>query len=130
MRAYFSPEAITVTCSCKTYQVTRRNNLFYTALKLSKYEICFDPYFPVFQNILVEIFNQNTGKYGPGNTPYLNTFEILLVKIFHGAFPIYYCFLSYNIIIAAISHNIANDIFEAAYRYFMSAVEILQNHLV
>ena len=42
----------------------------YTAWKVSKYEVLSSPYFPA--------FGLNTGKYGPENTPYLDTFHTVL----------------------------------------------------
>ena len=43
-----------------------------TAWKVSKYEVFSGPYFPV--------FGLNTGKYGPGKTPYLDTFHVLVLR--------------------------------------------------
>ena len=45
-----------------------RNGL--TAQKVSKYRDFSGPYFPV--------FGLNTGKYGPGKTPYLDAFHAVL----------------------------------------------------
>ena len=42
----------------------------YTARKVSKYGVFSGPYFPV--------FGLNTGKYGPENTPYLDTLHVNL----------------------------------------------------
>ena len=47
----------------------------YTAWEVSKYGVFSGPYFPV--------FSQNTGKYGPEETPYLDTFHAVIAK-FHG----------------------------------------------
>ena len=44
--------------------------IFYTAWKVSKYEVISGPYFPV--------LGLNTGKYGPEITPYLDTFHAVL----------------------------------------------------
>ena len=41
---------------------------------MSKYGVFSGPYFPV--------FGPNTGKYGPENTPYLETLGAVLVKMF------------------------------------------------
>ena len=38
---------------------------------MSKYGVFSGPYFPV--------FSSNTGKYGPGETPYLDTFHAVLI---------------------------------------------------
>ena len=40
--------------------------------EVSKYGVFSGPYFPVFG---LNIFSLNTGKYGPGKTPYLDTFH-------------------------------------------------------
>ena len=42
---------------------------FFTARKVSKYEVFSGPYFSV--------FSQNTGKYGPEITMYLDTFHVV-----------------------------------------------------
>ena len=43
-----------------------------TAWKVSKYAVISGPYFPV--------VNPNTGKYGPEITPYLDTFDAVVLK--------------------------------------------------
>ena len=45
-----------------------------TAWKMSKYGAFFGPYFPVFTP-QISAFSPNTEKYGPGKTPYLDTFH-------------------------------------------------------
>ena len=42
----------------------------FTAWEVSKYGVCSGPYFPV--------FGLSTGQYGPGNTPYLDTFHAVV----------------------------------------------------
>ena len=43
---------------------------------MPKYGVISGPYFPVFGlNTEIYIFSPNTGKYGPGITPYLDTFH-------------------------------------------------------
>ena len=46
-----------------------------TAWKVSKCGVISCPYFPV--------FSQNTGKYGPEITPYLNTFQAVLLNLIY-----------------------------------------------
>ena len=46
-------------------------NIF-TVLKVSKYEVFFGRYFPVFR--------LNTGRYGPEKTQYLDTFQTVIRK--------------------------------------------------
>ena len=49
-----------------------------TAWKVSKYGVISGPYFPVFGLNTDFVFKPNTGKYGPGITPYLDTFHAVL----------------------------------------------------
>ena len=46
---------------------------------MSRYGVFSGPYFPVF-GLNMEIYEVNTGKYGPGKTPYLDTFHALICK--------------------------------------------------
>ena len=48
------------------------NKYFYTASKVSKQGVFSGPYFPV--------FSPNTGKYGPEETLYLDSFHAVLRK--------------------------------------------------
>ena len=48
----------------------------FTAWKVSKYGVISDPYFPVF---VLNTENPNTGKYRPEITPYLDTFDVVIV---------------------------------------------------
>ena len=43
----------------------------FTSWKVSKYEVFPGPYFPV--------FSPNTGKHGPGKTPYLVNFHAVII---------------------------------------------------
>ena len=46
---------------------------------MPKYGVISGPYFPVFGlNTEIYIFSPNTGKYGPGITPYLDTFHAVV----------------------------------------------------
>ena len=48
----------------------------FTAWKVSKYGVISGPYFPVF---VLNTENPNTGKYRPEITPYLDTFDVVIV---------------------------------------------------
>ena len=49
----------------------------FTAWKVSKYGVFSGPYFPAFGLNLASL---NAGKYGPENTPYLDTFHIVVTN--------------------------------------------------
>ena len=47
---------------------------------MSKYEVIFGPYIPV--------FGLNTGKYRPEITPYSDTFQAVIVKTYYSSFDL------------------------------------------
>ena len=52
---------------------------------MSKYGVLSGPYFPAFglntERYDLFVFSRNAGKYGPGKTPYLDTFHTVDTKI-------------------------------------------------
>ena len=54
----------------------------FTAWTLSKYGVFSGPYFPAFglNTERLSLFSPNAGKWGPGKTPYLDTFHAVVVR--------------------------------------------------
>ena len=53
-----------------------------TLREVSKYGVFSGPYFPVFGlNTGIFVFSPNAGKYGPENTPYLDTFHAVRLNV-------------------------------------------------
>ena len=59
----------------------------HTVWKVSKYGVFSGPYFPVFglNTEIYGVFSPNTGKYGPGKTPCLDTFHAVSGSTFGNA---------------------------------------------
>ena len=72
-------------------------NKGYTAWKVSKCGVISCPYFPV--------FSQNTGKYGPEITPYLDTFQAVLLNLIYWS-PIWTIIIIWQRILIKIKNKI------------------------